>query len=272
MPSPAENLAFELEVIFCVQGVLSPPLKQPRCWTIWTRNGAARPPLLPLRRRLQHLCPQSPRRASGHGKRLSVPDDRLQAQGQRGEERGGSTGERKFLGFSISNDGSRRGASPPKALHSSRQRIRELTCGRWHQLAADRSRSWRAYLIGWRGYFGFCQTPSCCATWTRGSVEDCACISGGSGRTGEPLHGTASPGRVQSSWRRVAAGSARVLAHVSDIRRCNMALRNADFDSLGLPRLACPQDAQPVEPPWYGPVCPVVWEGWSREASPYPDH
>jgi hypothetical protein len=26
-----------------------------------------------------------------------------------------------------------------------------------------------------------------------------------------------------------------------------------------------------VEPPWYGPVCPVVWEGWRREASPYPD-
>jgi len=27
----------------------------------------------------------------------------------------------------------------------------------------------------------------------------------------------------------------------------------------------------PVEPPWYGPVCPVVWEGWHREVSPYPD-
>jgi hypothetical protein len=27
----------------------------------------------------------------------------------------------------------------------------------------------------------------------------------------------------------------------------------------------------PVEPPWYGPVRPVVWEGWRREASPYPD-
>ncbi len=25
-----------------------------------------------------------------------------------------------------------------------------------------------------------------------------------------------------------------------------------------------------VEPPWYGPVCPVVWEGWSREAPPIP--
>jgi hypothetical protein len=27
----------------------------------------------------------------------------------------------------------------------------------------------------------------------------------------------------------------------------------------------------PIEPPWYGPVCPVVWEGWHREVSPYPD-
>ena len=27
----------------------------------------------------------------------------------------------------------------------------------------------------------------------------------------------------------------------------------------------------PVEPPWYGPVCPVVWEGWYREVFPYPD-
>lgn len=26
-----------------------------------------------------------------------------------------------------------------------------------------------------------------------------------------------------------------------------------------------------TEPPWYGPVCPVVWEGRSREASSYPD-
>ena len=29
--------------------------------------------------------------------------------------------------------------------------------------------------------------------------------------------------------------------------------------------------AHPAEPPWYGPVCPVVWEGRRREAPPYPD-
>ena len=27
----------------------------------------------------------------------------------------------------------------------------------------------------------------------------------------------------------------------------------------------------PGEPPWYGPVCPVVWEGLHREVPPYPD-
>ena len=37
--------------------------------------------------------------------------------------------------------------------------------------------------------------------------------------------------------------------------------------------LACRhvQALNPIEPPWYGPVCPVVWEGRRREASPYPD-
>jgi len=34
---------------------------------------------------------------------------------------------------------------------------------------------------------------------------------------------------------------------------------------MSLPRL------NPVEPPWYGPVCPVVGEGWHREVPPYPD-
>ena len=38
------------------------------------------------------------------------------------------------------------------------------------------------------------------------------------------------------------------------------------------PGFMSPQVLNPVEPPWYGPVCPVVWEGRRREASPYPDH
>jgi hypothetical protein len=38
-------------------------------------------------------------------------------------------------------------------------------------------------------------------------------------------------------------------------------------DSMLLPQLII----NSIEPPWYGPVCPVVWEGWHRDVSPYPD-
>ena len=50
------------------------------------------------------------------------------------------------------------------------------------------------------------------------------------------------------------------------------ALRNSYFDSLGLPLIMRRLKLNSIEPPWYGPVCQVVWEGWRREASPYPDH
>ncbi|MCK1326483.1 hypothetical protein IVA94_37805 [Bradyrhizobium sp. 156] len=37
------------------------------------------------------------------------------------------------------------------------------------------------------------------------------------------------------------------------------------------PESSCLCRLNSIEPPWYGPVCPVVWEGWRRETSPYPD-
>src|SRR4029453_19351068 len=37
------------------------------------------------------------------------------------------------------------------------------------------------------------------------------------------------------------------------------------------PESSCLCRLNPIEPPWYGPVCPVVWEGWRREVPPYPD-
>jgi RNA-directed DNA polymerase len=66
--------------------------------------------------------------------------------------------ERKFLGFSISNDGSERRIAP-KALDKFKAQIRDITRRTrgisLQQLIEDLT----PYLIGWRGYFGFCQTP-----------------------------------------------------------------------------------------------------------------
>ena len=66
--------------------------------------------------------------------------------------------ERKFLGFSISNDGSERRIAP-KALAKFKERVREQTHRTRGLSLAQIIEELTPYLIGWRGYFGFCQTP-----------------------------------------------------------------------------------------------------------------
>ncbi len=92
--------------------------------------------------------------------------------------------ERKFLGFSISNDGSERRIAP-KALDKFKGRIRDMT-RRTRGFSLQQSiKELKPYIVGWRGYFGFCQTPRVLRTSKRGFVEDCVCIFGGSGEPGK---------------------------------------------------------------------------------------
>jgi RNA-directed DNA polymerase len=67
---------------------------------------------------------------------------------------------RKFLGFSFTSGNEPRRRIAPQALSRFKAKVRELTrrtCGRsLAQIVKELS----VYLIGWRGYFGFCQTPS----------------------------------------------------------------------------------------------------------------
>src|SRR6516164_10908719 len=66
--------------------------------------------------------------------------------------------ERKFLGFSIANDGSERRIAS-KALAKFKDRVRDIT-RRTRGLNLERIiKDLASYLIGWRGYFAFCQTP-----------------------------------------------------------------------------------------------------------------
>jgi RNA-directed DNA polymerase len=68
--------------------------------------------------------------------------------------------ERKFLGFSFLNLGWFRRCIAPSALVRFRQRIRELTPRSGGRSLAQIIPALSRYLIGWRGYFGFCETPS----------------------------------------------------------------------------------------------------------------
>ena len=68
--------------------------------------------------------------------------------------------KRKFLGFSFTWQREPKRRIAPKAVARFKQRVRELTRRtrgvKVETMVAQLSR----YLTGWRGYFGFCQTPT----------------------------------------------------------------------------------------------------------------
>src|SRR5438045_6165273 len=179
--------------------------------------------------------------------------------------------ERKFLGFSISNDGSERRIAP-KALDKFQTRIRDMTRRTRGISLPQLIEGLRPYLIGWRSYFGFCQTPRVLTNleaWIRRRLRSYLWRQWQNGhnrftelrRRGVPKFNAA-----------VAAGSPTGFWRMSGHPAVQQALRNHSFDLLDLPDSMSLPKPNPVEPPWYGPVCPVVWEGWHREVSPYPDH
>jgi RNA-directed DNA polymerase len=145
--------------------------------------------------------------------------------------------ERKFLGFSISNDGSERRIAS-KSLGRFKTRIRELTQRTRGVSVEQLVEPLARYLIGWRGYFGLCQTPRVLSNldaWIRRRLRLYLWRQWQNGRNrfqelrrrGVPKFGAA-----------VAAGSPTGFWRMSGHPAVQQALRNAYFDSIGLPRVA----------------------------------
>ena len=68
--------------------------------------------------------------------------------------------ERKFLGFSFSDNKEPKRRIAPKALLRCKQKIRELTRRTRGISLEPMTKELAVYLRGWKSYFGFCQTPS----------------------------------------------------------------------------------------------------------------
>jgi len=68
--------------------------------------------------------------------------------------------ERKVLGFSFTGQAEPKRRIAPKAVKRFKERVREITRGRKGDSVGKRIEELRRYLVGWRGYFSFCQTPS----------------------------------------------------------------------------------------------------------------
>jgi RNA-directed DNA polymerase len=144
--------------------------------------------------------------------------------------------ERKFLGFTISDDGSERRIAA-KALDRFKTRVRELTC-RTRGVSVDQLIEPLArYLIGWRGYFGFCQTPRVLSNLDARICRRLRMYIWRQWQNG--------PNRFKELRRRgvpkfnaaVAAGSPTGFWRMSRHPAVQQALRNRYFDSIGLPRV-----------------------------------
>jgi RNA-directed DNA polymerase len=150
--------------------------------------------------------------------------------------------ERKFLGFSISNDGSERRIAS-KSLDRFKTQVRELTQRTRGVSIEQLIEPLARYLIGWRGYFGFCQTPRVLSNldaWIRRRLRMYLWRQWQNGQN--RFHELRRRG-VSKFGAVVAAGSPTGFWRMSGHPAVQQALRNAYFDSIGLPRVAASSDA-----------------------------
>jgi RNA-directed DNA polymerase len=151
--------------------------------------------------------------------------------------------ERKFLGFSISNDGSKRRIAP-QALAKFKTRIRDLTRRTRGVSVQKLIKELRPYLVGWRSYFGFCQTPRVLTdleAWIRRRLRMYIWRQWKNGQNRfKELRRLGVP-KFQAA---PAAGSSKGYWRMSHHPVVQLALRNQYFDSLGLPRIYVAVEAQ----------------------------
>ena len=146
--------------------------------------------------------------------------------------------ERKFLGFSFTRNRQPKRRIAPKALVRFKQRVRELTCRTRGVSLEARVRELSTYLRGWRGYFGFCQTPWVLAhldSWLRRRLRSVVWKQWK--RYGRRVKELCKRG-VSRAWAVRIASSGLGPWRLSHEPSLCQALPNAFFDALGLPRLA----------------------------------
>src|ERR1700719_2139689 len=150
-------------------------------------------------------------------------------------------GER-VMGFSISNDGSERRIAP-KALDKFKAQIRDKTRRTRGISLPQLIEQLTPYLIGWRSYLGFCQTPRVLTNleaWIRRRLR---AYLWRQWQNGHNRFNELRRRGVSKFHAAVAAGSPTGFWRMSGHPAVQQALRNHYFDSLGLPRLHVPDQA-----------------------------
>lgn len=145
--------------------------------------------------------------------------------------------ERKFLGFSFTGGKELKRKIAPKAIDRFKERVREITQKSKGNSMEQTMEELARYICGWRGYFGFCETPSVLKrldSWIRRRVR---CAFWRQWTTGRKRYAELVRRGVSAEAAAATAGSRHGPWRVSQSRALDRALSNAYLTSFGLPSL-----------------------------------
>jgi RNA-directed DNA polymerase len=145
--------------------------------------------------------------------------------------------ERKFLGFSFTDGPEVKRAIAPKALERFKDRIREITRQAKGISMESTVEQLARYMVGWRGYFGFCETPEVLIYLTRWVRLRLRCAFWRQWKTPRRRRAALLQLGVRPQLAANTAGSGRGPWYLARSKALSVGLSNAYLRSLGLPSL-----------------------------------
>src|SRR5271167_1990730 len=145
--------------------------------------------------------------------------------------------ERKLLGFSFSAGPETKRMIAPKALERFKHRIRETTRRAKGVSMEATIAELASYLRGWRGYFGFCETPDVLSYLTRWVRLRLRAALWRQWKTPRRRRAALLELGVRPRLASNTAGSGRGPWYLARAKALSVGLSNAYFKSLGLPTL-----------------------------------
>jgi hypothetical protein len=157
--------------------------------------------------------------------------------------------ERKFLGFTIANDGAERRIAP-KALDKFKVKIRDLTSRPAGEAWSRLSKTSHRILSAGADTSVSVRRRLCSRSWKHGYAGDYARISGGSGETAITASRNCAAVASRSSMRRSRPARRQGVGACPHIPRSRTPCATMSSMNSACPEFMSPQKLSPVEPPW----------------------
>jgi RNA-directed DNA polymerase len=145
--------------------------------------------------------------------------------------------ERKFLGFSFTSGPEIRRAIAPKALTRFKDKVREITRQAKGISIETTVKRLATYMVGWRGYFGFCETSEVLIGLIRWVRLRLRCALWRQWKTPRRRRAALLQLGVLPRLAANTAGSGRGPWYLARSKALSVGASNAYFRSLGLPSL-----------------------------------